>query len=43
VEKKELAVRIGRNVILLGIISFLNDASSEIIRPILPLLIVALG
>jgi len=43
VEKKELAARIGRNVILLGIISFLNDASSEIIRPILPLLIVALG
>jgi len=43
VERKELATRIGRNVILLGIISFLNDASSEIIRPILPLLIVALG
>ncbi|MCD6542752.1 MAG: MFS transporter [Thermoplasmata archaeon] len=42
-ERKELATRIGRNVILLGIISFLNDASSEIIRPILPLLIVALG
>jgi len=43
VERKELATRIGRNVILLGIISFLNDASSEIIKPILPLLIVALG
>ncbi len=42
-ERKELATRIGRNVILLGIISFLNDASSEIIKPILPLLIVALG
>ncbi len=41
-ERKELATRIGRNVILLGIISFLNDASSEIIKPILPLLIVAL-
>ncbi len=42
-ERKEIAARVGRNVILLGIISFLNDASSEIIRPILPLLIVALG
>lgn len=43
VERKEVLMGIGRNVILLGLVSFLNDASSEIIRPILPLLIITLG
>ena len=35
--------KIGRNVILLGIVSFLTDVSSEIIFPILPMFIAALG
>ncbi len=30
-------VRMNRNVILLGIVSFLNDASSEMIAPVLPI------
>lgn len=34
---------IGINIILLGIVSFLNDASSEMIMPILPLFITSLG
>jgi len=34
---------IGINIILLGIVSFLNDASSEMIMPILPLFIASLG
>ena len=34
---------IGRNILLLGFVSFLNDMSSEIIMPILPLFIVSLG
>jgi MFS family permease len=34
---------ISKNVILLGIISFLNDLSSEMIMPILPMFITALG
>ena len=37
--KQALAI----NVILLGIVSFLNDVSSEMISPILPLFITALG
>lgn len=32
-----------KNVLLLGFVSFLNDISSEIIQPILPLLIAQLG
>jgi MFS family permease len=32
-----------RNIILLGIVSFLNDVSSEMIIPILPLFITAVG
>ncbi|MHC1631191.1 MAG: MFS transporter [Methanotrichaceae archaeon] len=32
-----------RNILLLGLVSLLNDASSEIIRPILPLFILSLG
>jgi MFS family permease len=34
---------ISSNVVLLGIVSFLNDLSSEMIMPILPLFITALG
>ncbi|RLJ01207.1 MAG: MFS transporter, partial [Candidatus Aenigmatarchaeota archaeon] len=34
---------ISRNVLLLGIVSFLNDLSSEMILPILPMFITALG
>lgn len=33
----------GRNVVVLGIVSFLNDLSSEMIMPILPMLITSLG
>ena len=35
--------RISSNVILLGIVSFLNDLSSEMIIPILPMFIASLG
>lgn len=34
---------IGKNVLLLGIVSFFNDLSSEMIMPILPMFITALG
>lgn len=34
---------ISRNIILLGIVSFLNDISSEMIMPILPMFLTALG
>lgn len=34
---------VSRNVILLGLVSFLNDLSSEMIIPILPMFIMALG
>lgn len=38
------AVRgMGRNIFLLGVVSFLNDFSSEMIMPILPFFIAALG
>ncbi len=33
----------GRNIVLLGFVSLLNDISSEIIQPILPLFIATLG
>lgn len=33
----------GRNIVLLGFVSLLNDISSEIIQPILPLFITSLG
>ena len=32
-----------RNILLLGLVSLLNDISSEIIQPILPLFIISLG
>jgi len=35
--------KIGKNIILLGLVSLLNDISSEIIQPILPLFIATLG
>ncbi|MDP8261770.1 MAG: hypothetical protein P9M13_00525 [Candidatus Ancaeobacter aquaticus] len=34
---------ISKNVLLLGVISFFNDFSSEMITPILPMFITALG
>jgi hypothetical protein len=34
---------ISANIILLGIVSFLTDTSSEMIRPLLPLFIMHLG
>ena len=34
---------ISRNIVLLGVVSFLNDISSEMIIPILPLFITSLG
>ncbi len=33
----------GRNILLLGLVSLLNDISSEIIQPVLPLFIASLG
>lgn len=41
--KRLIARGISRNVLLLSLVSFANDASSEIIMPILPLFIVSLG
>ena len=41
--KKTVVKGISINIILLGIVSFLNDASSEMIIPILPLFIASLG
>lgn len=41
--KKATFKGISINIILLGIVSFLNDASSEMIIPILPLFIASLG
>lgn len=40
---QRVAKKIGFNVLLLSIVSFLNDESSEIIMPILPLFILSLG
>ncbi len=34
---------VSANILLLGVVSFLNDLSSEMIMPILPLFITALG
>lgn len=41
--KNEYIKGINVNIILLGIVSFLNDLSSEMIMPILPMFITALG
>jgi len=42
-KNQKLVTGISLNVILLGIVSFLNDVGSEMIMPILPLFVVALG
>ena len=41
--KKGVFKKISVNILLLGVASFLNDASSEMIMPILPLFIASLG
>jgi len=41
--KNKYLKRISANILLLGIVSFLNDLSSEMIMPILPMFITALG
>jgi MFS family permease len=41
--KKDNLKGISANVIILGVVSFLNDVSSEMIMPILPLFITTLG
>ena len=41
--KNRYLKEISANILLLGIISFLNDLSSEMIMPILPMFITALG
>jgi len=38
-----ISEKLSANILLLGIVSFLNDLSSEMIMPILPMLITALG
>lgn len=42
-KKKTRIAGFGMNIILLGVVSFFNDLSSEMIMPILPLFIVSLG
>lgn len=41
--QNNLIKKLKTNIVLLGLVSFLNDLSSEMIRPILPLLITSLG
>ena len=41
--KKKSMQKISINIVLLGIVSFLNDASSEMVMPILPLFLASLG
>ncbi len=41
--KQKLWQGIGLNIILLGLVSFITDMSSEMIHPLLPMFIVALG
>lgn len=41
--KNKYLAGIGANVLLLGLVSFFNDLSSEMIMPILPMFITALG
>ena len=41
--KKNILRGFGFNVVLLGVVSFLNDLSSEMIMPILPMFITSLG
>ncbi len=39
----ESEAKTGKNILLLGLVSFLNDISSEIIQPVLPLFLASLG
>ena len=39
----EPEAKTGKNILLLGLVSFLNDISSEIIQPVLPLFLSSLG
>ena len=39
----ESGAKTGKNILLLGLVSFLNDISSEIIQPVLPLFLSSLG
>lgn len=39
----EYGAKTGKNILLLGLVSFLNDISSEIIQPVLPLFLSSLG
>jgi len=43
VSDAEPEAKTGKNILLLGLVSFLNDISSEIIQPILPLFLSSLG
>ena len=43
VMKNKYLKGISANILLLGIVSFFNDLSSEMIMPILPMFITALG
>ncbi|MHA2059970.1 MAG: MFS transporter, partial [Candidatus Ranarchaeia archaeon] len=41
--RRPLVAGLSLNILLLGLTSFINDMSSEIILPVLPLFLVALG
>jgi len=43
VSDAEPGAKTGKNILLLGLVSFLNDISSEIIQPVLPLFLSSLG
>jgi len=43
VSDAESEAKTGKNILLLGLVSFLNDISSEIIQPVLPLFLSSLG
>jgi len=43
VSEAESETKTGKNILLLGLVSLLNDVSSEIIQPILPLFLSSLG
>ncbi|RJS85919.1 MFS transporter [Candidatus Bathyarchaeota archaeon] len=43
VKSQSLLKGVGLNIVLLGIVSFINDASSDMIWPVLPMFIVSIG
>jgi len=43
VSEAQSEAKTGKNILLLGLVSFLNDISSEIIQPVLPLFLSSLG